>query len=431
MNERDCDVLVVGGGPGGLAAAKAARESGVNSVVVLERNSYAGGILEQCIHDGFGLKRFGQALTGPQYAQKVYQETLDSGASVLFGRHVTDITSDKVVTAYTRDGIEKYVARSIVLATGCRERTRGAISIPGSRPAGIYTAGVAQRLINCQNVMVGKRVVILGSGDIGLIMARRLMLEGSKVLAVVEIMHEPCGLARNISQCLYDFDIPLYVNTTVSEIVGKKRLEAVRIAQVDDNMKAIPGTERKVECDTLIMSVGLIPENELALTCGVMLNDDNSVITDVYLQTSVDGVFSCGNSRQVMDLADYVSEQGEKAGRNAARYITEESMEAWDDTRTNCMKRGFPETDTVTCSVCPNGCQVKWDKDNDSFNGNQCSRGEVFARGEMTNPVRYVTTTIRVNNKEKPLMPIRSSDPVPKNEVMSFVRRLRKPPFND
>ncbi len=427
----ECDVLVVGAGPGGLGAAKGAREAGADKVIVLERNRYAGGILDQCIHDGFGLIRYNETITGPQYAKRAICEAEDSGAELRLGRHVTEISADKEVTAYTREGVELYKAKSIILATGCRERTRGAIAIPGSRPAGIFTAGVAQRLINCQNVMVGKRVVILGSGDIGLIMTRRLTLEGAKVLAVAEILSEPCGLARNISQCLYDYDIPLYVNTTVSEIIGKKRLEAVKLSAVDENRKPITGTERLIECDTLILSVGLIPENEVAQTCGIRLNPDGGIATDKYLQTNVYGVFACGNSRRVCDLADFVSEQGELAGRNAVNLLMNKPMEKWDEARTNCMKKGFPEENTVTCTICPNGCQVRWDKESDSYSGNKCPRGIQFAKTEMTDPVRYVTTTIRVRDREKPLIPVRSAKPIPKNEVMEFVRRLKDSSINN
>ncbi len=424
MTERDCDVLVVGAGPGGLAAAKAARDCGANEVVVLERNSYAGGILKQCIHDGFGLIRYGKALTGPEYAHIVYREALESGAEVLFDRHVTNITPDREVTAYTRDGIERYKARSIVLATGCRERTRGAITVPGSRPAGVFTAGVAQRLINCQNVMVGKRVVILGSGDIGLIMARRLTLEGARVIAVAEIMPEPCGLARNVSQCLYDFSIPLYVNTTVTEIIGKKRVEAVKLAEVDKNRKPIMRTERLVECDTLILSVGLIPENEVAQTAGIGLNDDNCVITDKFLQTSIKGIFSCGNSRRVCDLADYVSQQGELAGKNAVSFICESSMLEWDDTLSNCMKKGFPDENSTTCILCPNGCQIRWNSNTDTFEGNKCSKGIGYARQEKDDPVRTVTTTVKVMDGSQRLIPVRSVAPVGRDDQAAAVRSL-------
>ena len=421
MNKLLCDVLIIGAGPGGLSAAKSASKSGASSVIVLERDTKPGGILNQCIHDGFGLIRYGRALTGPEYAALALKEAEDSGAEVLTGHHVTGMTKGREVTACTRGGIKTYCAGTVILATGCRERTRGAISIPGDRPAGVFTAGVVQNLVNIRNIMPGKRVVILGSGDIGLIMARRLTLEGADVLAVAEIMPEPCGLARNVSQCLYEFGIPLYVSTTVTRIIGKKKLEAVELSSVDENMKPIPGTQRIAECDSLVLSVGLIPENEIAKGAGISLNPDNSMKTDKFLQTSIQGIFSCGNSRHVMDLADYVSEQGELAGINAVKYMRGEDMLTWDEEKTNCMKKGFPEKDTITCTVCPNGCQIKCVSG--TYSGYKCRRGLDFAVQEMTDPRRVVTTTMLTGDGE--LMPVRTAGTVRKSEVMETIRRIR------
>jgi CxxC motif-containing protein/thioredoxin reductase len=371
------------------------------------------------------------ALTGPEYAERALREAMGVNVEIYTSRHVSEIkncSEGYIVAAYTQEGIEEYLTKTIVLATGCRERTRGNISIPGSRPAGIFTAGVAQNLINVRNVMIGKRVVILGSGDIGLIMARRLTLEGAQVLAIAEIMPEPTGLARNVSQCVYEYNIPLYVRTTVSNIIGKQKLEAVELAEVDENNKVIPGTSRRIECDSLVLSVGLIPENEVALTAGVTLHSNNTVVTDSHLQTSVKGIFSCGNSRHVMDLADYVSEQGEMAGRNAVRLINGEAMESWDEGKVNLMKKGFPQDGVVTCTVCPNGCQVQYDEKSDSFFGNKCPRGASFARQERSNPKRTVTTTVK---SQKGLVSVKSAEAVDKDIVPAVVKALKKVELNN
>ncbi|MBQ2049256.1 MAG: FAD-dependent oxidoreductase, partial [Spirochaetales bacterium] len=376
--------------------------------------------------DGFGLIRYNCELTGPEYALRAIREAQESGAEILLSRHVTDIRKEGslyCVSACTKDGIEQYLTRTVILATGCRERTRGNISIPGSRPAGVFTAGVAQNLVNCRNIMIGKRVVILGSGDIGLIMARRLTLEGAKVLAIAEIMPQPTGLARNVSQCVYEFGIPIYVKTTVSNIIGKRKLESVELSDLDESGKVIPGTARRIDCDALVLSVGLIPENEVAQTVGVRLFANNAVDTDRYLQTSVPGVFSCGNSRHVMDLADYVSEQGAMAGRNAVHLIKGEDMESWDEEKSNCMKKGFPEEGTVTCTVCPNGCQVRWDEKTGTFSGNRCMRGSRFAMQERTSPMRTVTTTVKTEGGK--LVPVRTDGKIGRDSVRGLVEKLR------
>lgn len=316
------DLIIVGAGPAGLAAAIEAKKHGIGSILVIERETVPGGILNQCIHDGFGLVKFQEALTGPEYAGRYIDEAEKSGVEILTNVMVQDISSDKLVTAISPDGIKIYQAAAIILAMGCRERTRGAIGIPGTRPAGVFTAGVAQNLINIKNVMVGKNVVILGSGDIGLIIARRLTLEGAKVLAVIEKLPYSSGLQRNIAQCLDDFNIPLLLSHTVTNIEGKERVKSVTAAKIDEQGNPVRGTSRKYECDTLILSVGLIPENELSVNAGVCMDDTTGgALVDESLQTSIPGIFACGNALQVHDLVDYVSVEGELAGRSAAAFI--------------------------------------------------------------------------------------------------------------
>ena len=313
------ELVVIGAGPAGLAAAGRAAQKGAKSVLVLERNDVPGGILNQCIHDGFGVERFSQSLTGPEYVQRFLPALSDPAVTLKTSAMVLSLSKERVVTYADRTGLHSVQAGAIVLATGCRERTRGAIGVPGARPAGVYTAGVVQRLVNVENVRVGSRAVILGSGDIGLIMARRLTLEGASVAGVYEAKPTPSGLMRNVSQCLTDFGIPLHVSKTVTRLFGGQRLEAVEIASVDDCLCPIPGTEEIVPCDALILSVGLIPENELAESIGVPLDPKTKgAFVDERGETLVDGVFACGNALHVNDLVDYVSESGETAGKAAA-----------------------------------------------------------------------------------------------------------------
>ena len=316
------DVLVIGAGPAGLAAAIAAKESGIDNLMVLERESTPGGILKQCIHNGFGLHRFGEELTGPEYAQKDIDRAAELEIYIQCDTTVLSVSEDKVVTCISRAfGYQEIKAKAIVLAMGCRERPRGALGTPGTRCAGIYSAGTAQKLVNLMGYMPGKRCVILGSGDIGLIMARRMTLQGAKVLACVELMPYSSGLNRNIVQCLEDYDIPLYLSHTVVDIHGKEKLSGVTVAQVDANRKIIPGTEMKFDCDTLLLSVGLIPENELSVGAGVSLSAVTSgAEVDDALQTNVPGIFACGNVLHVHDLVDHVSNESFKAGRSAAQF---------------------------------------------------------------------------------------------------------------
>lgn len=320
---KTCQLAVIGGGPAGLAAALRAHERGITDILILERGTELGGILNQCIHNGFGLHRFGQELTGPEYAANFIDPLCSTSIRVLSETMVLEIADDRTVYAVNpQDGCFTLQADAVVLAMGCRERTRGAITIPGSRCSGIYTAGTAQYLMNIEGQMVGRRVVILGSGDIGLIMARRMTLEGAKVLACVELMPFSSGLTRNIVQCLHDFDIPLYLSHTVTEIHGKNRLEGVTVSQVDAQRRPIRGTEMHFDCDTLLLSVGLIPENELSRRAGIEIDPrTNGPVVYDNMETSIPGVFACGNVVHVHDLVDFVSEEAERAGEAAAEYI--------------------------------------------------------------------------------------------------------------
>ncbi len=320
------DLLIIGGGPAGLAAAIEARRSGIEDIIVIERDKELGGILQQCIHNGFGLHEFREELTGPEYAQRFIDILVEEKINYKLDTMILSMSKDKIVEYVNmQDGYVRIEAKAIILAMGCRERTRGAINIPGDRPAGIFTAGAAQRYINMEGYMVGKKAVILGSGDIGLIMSRRMTLEGAKVEAVVELMPYSGGLMRNIVQCLDDYDIPLYLSHTIVDIKGKERVEGVVVAQVDENRNIIEGTEKNYQCDTLLLSVGLIPENELTKSAEIEIDKRTwGPIVNELMETSLEGIFACGNVVHVHDLVDFVSEESRRAGRAAARYLKNE-----------------------------------------------------------------------------------------------------------
>ncbi len=326
VEERSVDLAVVGAGPAGLAAAIAARDAGVRDIAVIDREPHSGGILTQCIHDGFGVIRYGESMTGPEYACHEGRQAQERGLKILTGCMVTGLSADRTITTIHPQGLVRYHAGAVILAMGCREKTRGGAGIAGTRPSGIFTAGVAQRLVNLQNIMPGRKVVILGSGDIGLIMARRLTLEGAHVAAVVERMPYPGGLPRNVVQCLDDYGIPLLLNHTVSRISGRRRVESVTIHRLDHLGRPVNGSARRIACDTLILSVGLIPENELSRAAGVEIDElTGGPIVDERLMTSVPGIFACGNVLHVHDLVDTVSEEGAYAGRSAADFLARSS----------------------------------------------------------------------------------------------------------
>lgn len=347
------DIAIIGGGPAGLAAAVSARQNGIRRIVILERDKELGGILNQCIHNGFGLHTFQEELTGPEYADRFIRQVTDLGIEYRLNTMVMDISPQKLVTAMNKEeGLFKIQAKAVILAMGCRERPRGALNIPGYRPAGIFSAGTAQRLVNMEGYLPGREVVILGSGDIGLIMARRMTLEGADVKVVAELMPYSGGLKRNIVQCLDDYGIPLKLSHTVVDIKGKERLEGVTLAEVDERGRPIPGTKEFYPCDTLLLSVGLIPENELSGGMGVELNPVTSgPRVNESLETNIEGVFACGNVLHVHDLVDFVSEEAGTAGKNAARYVQGTDL---DKTADVChLTAGDGVRYTVPETVCP------------------------------------------------------------------------------
>ena len=438
------DVAVIGGGPAGMAAAVAAHNQGAKNVLVIEREPKLGGILEQCIHSGFGLHKFKEELTGPEYALRYQDMITEENIPYMVNTTVIDISSDRIVTAVNKEnGFFQIEAGAIVLAMGCRERPRGALSIPGTRPAGVYSAGTAQKLVNIKGYMPGRKIVILGSGDIGLIMARRMTLEGAHVKAVCEIMEDSGGLTRNIVQCLQDFDIPLKLRHTVTEIHGRQRVEGVTVSQVDESLKPIKGTEEYIECDTLMLSVGLIPENELSKKAGVEINaKTKGPVVDCDRQTSVPGIFACGNVVKVHELVDFVSDEGQVAGNAAACFAMgkplpgEEGLFAKHIEQKKGVKNlSQGKEKIVICTTCPMGCKIKVEEtekdDSESVEyegrtfktvGDTCKRGEMYAIQEVTNPHRTLTSIVA--GADGTMVCVKTDRPIPKKMTKQVMKTL-------
>lgn len=432
------ELVIVGGGPAGMAAALSARRAGIADILILERDRELGGILNQCIHNGFGLHTFREELTGPEYAVRYEKMIEEEQIPYLTNTMVQKVQggSPCMVTAMSRDnGFFTIQCKAVILAMGCRERARGAMNIPGSRPAGIYSAGTAQYFVNREGRLPGREVVILGSGDIGLIMARRMTLQGARVKMVAEIMPYSGGLRRNIVQCLDDFQIPLKLSHTVTEIHGKKRVEGVTVARVDENLKPVPGTAEYVACDTLLLSCGLIPENELTKAAGAKMDSvTRGPVVNATLQTTEEGIFACGNVLHVHDLVDNVSAEAEKAGAYAAAYI-KKKPESWGEAvrpaiaeKSRCiLPEGRDTSETLICIGCPAGCLITAKKQEDGtidIDGNRCPKGEAYARNELTAPQRSVTSFIRVKNGLTEVVAVKTKGEIPKGKIGDCMREI-------
>ena len=438
------DTVIVGGGPGGMSAAISAYDNGAKNVLIIERDTKLGGILEQCIHNGFGLHKFKEELTGPEYAERLEKMVKERGIHSLTNTMVTAIDDVKIDNLHTVTVMNKSIGfqviktKTVILAMGCREKTRGTLAIPGERPAGVFSAGTAQKIVNIKGYMPGKEVVILGSGDIGLIMARRMTLEGAHVKAVLEILPDSGGLTRNIVQCLNDFNIPLKLSTTVVDIKGKDRVEGVTISKVDENLKPIKGTEEYISCDSLMLSVGLVPENELTKKAGIKIDPKTrGPLVDYNRETTSKGIFACGNVVKVHELVDFVSDEGEIAGHAAANYAKGISLPTEEEVTSKVskqvpQKKGIKnlaqpgEENIVICTICPNGCRINVKKTEDGYitEGNICNRGEKYAIQEVIEPSRTLTSSVIGSGNV--IVPVKSDKPIPKTKLFLAMEEINK-----